>query len=138
MKPKVKEAVDEIAGGLPANNVIVKEDDDGGAYVLVEGVDLGPSFTPRSSWIAFQITWTCPDADVYPHFIDSAVVYRGNGETPNVHISGNLPIAMSRDAVAPGFDRPAIQISRRSNRRDPGTDTPLQKLLRVLEFVRTR
>ena len=34
--------------------------------------------------------------------------------------AATFPIAMSvGDAVAPSFDHPAIQISQRSNRRDP-------------------
>jgi len=35
-------------------------------------------------------------------------------------------------------NRTAVQISRRSNRLDPATDTALIKLHKVLEWLRTR
>jgi len=38
----------------------------------------------------------------------------------------------------PGFELPAIQVSRRSNHRRAETDSALQKLLRILEFLRSR
>jgi hypothetical protein len=138
VKENVEKAIEELREGLPGSAVTVKEDDDGGAFVLIESIDLGPSFEPRTSWISFHITWTCPEADVYPHFIDPSVKYVGTGETPNQHPDGNLPVSMSRAASVPGFEKTAIQISRQSNRRDPQTDWPLHKLLRVLESVRSR
>src|SRR5690348_209810 len=109
MKTAVAEAVDELVAGLPQATVETKDDPDGGTYVLVDEVTLGPSFDPPSSWISFQITWAYPDADVYPHFIDSKVRYVGDGPAPNQSPEGNLPTAMSRGAKAPGFEKPAIQ-----------------------------
>lgn len=138
MKANVERAVAEIREGLPGLDVVVKEDGDGGAFVIVNGVRIGECYAPTSSWIGFQITFPYPDADVYPHFIDTAVKYVGNGEAPNAHPDGNLPTALSRGAMMPGFDRPAIQISRRSNRRDPETDSALLKLIRIVEFLRSR
>lgn len=138
MKPAVQQAVGQLVEGLPDANVTAEDDPDGGAYVLVEDIDLGPAFAPRRSWIAFQITWTYPEADVYPHFIDAKVKYVGEGPTPNQHPDGNLPTSMTRAGTAPGFEKPAIQVSRRSNRRNPKTDSALAKLLRVLEFLRSR
>jgi len=119
-------------------NVKVLEDGSGGAYVIVEGVDLGETFSPSETWIGFQIVWSCPEPDVYPHFIDASLRYVGTGATPNQHIDGNLPTTMARSGVMPGFDLPAIVVSRRSNRHNPDTDTPLTKLLRVLTFLRSR
>jgi len=138
VKATVERAVAEIRDGLPGLDVVVKEDGEGGAFVMVNGVRIGDGFAPTSSWIGFHITFPYPDADVYPHFIDAAVKYVGNGEAPNAHQDGNLPTALSRGATMPGFDRPAIQISRRSNRRDPETDSALLKLIRIVEFLRSR
>lgn len=138
MKPDVAEAIEEIRGGFPKNTVRVNEDPDGGARVIVDDLDIGPAFSPTVSWIGFHITFPYPDADVYPHFLDAGVKYVGSGSTPNESPDGNLPTAMSRGALMPGFELPAIQISRRSNRRNAETDTALQKLLRVLEFLRSR
>ena len=138
MKADVERAVAELREGLPGHDVLVKEDGEGGAFVIVEGLEIGDCFAPAVSWIGFHVTFPYPDADVYPHFIDPAVLYVGNGEAPNQHPDGNLPTALTRGATMPGFDRPAIQISRRSNQRNAETDSGLQKLLRILEFIRSR
>lgn len=138
MKPEVEKALDELTTGLPDATVDSKPDPDGGAFVLVHGIEIGSSFEPASSWVGFHITFAYPDADVYPHFIDPEVRYVGSGEAPNQSPDGNLPTAMTRGATMPGFERPAIQISRRSNRRDADSDSALQKLLRIVEFLRTR
>ena len=114
------------------------EDPDGGSFVIVDDVDIGAGFSPTISWIGFHITWTCPDADVYPHFIDASVQYVGTNAAPNPHPAGALPTSLTRGHEMPGFQLPAIQVSRRSNRRNAETDTALCKLLRVVEFLRTR
>lgn len=142
MKVAVKEAVAELQAAYPASKVRRKEDGDGGAYVLVEAVDLGERYAPSNSWIAFHITWTYEEgADVYPFFIDDAVRYVGEGETPIADPQGDpakaLPTAMAHGFVAPGWeDLPAIQVSRRSHA--PAQDTATQKLGRVLDWIRTR
>src|SRR5688500_16591803 len=138
MKPEVEKGIDELRRGLPGNAVQVKEDPDGGAFVVVDGLCIGTGFEPASSWVGFHMTFPYPDADVYPHFIDSAVRYTGDGAAPNKYPDGDLPTSMTRGATMPGFEFAAIQVSRRSNRRDADTDTALHKLLRVLEFLRTR
>lgn len=138
MKPHVEEALEELRQGLPGHCVRVKEDPDGGAFVIVEGVDLGEGFEPGISWIGFHITWPYPDADVYPHFIDAGVRHVGKGAAPNENPESNLPAAMTRGATMPGFAVAGIQVSRRSNRRDATTDSALRKLLRVIEFLRSR
>ncbi len=137
MKEGVEAAIEELEEGFPGAKVTAKDDESGGAFVLVEDVDYGGAFAPRRSWIGFHVTYN-PDADVYPHFIDPEVKYVGAGKTPHQHADGNLPAAMTRGMAVPGFDKPAIQVSRRSNRRNAETDSPLQKLLRVLEFLRSR
>jgi hypothetical protein len=75
---------------------------------------------------------------VYPHFIDPGASYVGSGPVPNQHADGDLPTSMTRGMTMPGFEVPAIQVSRRSSRRNAEIDTPLQKLLRIIEFLRTR
>jgi hypothetical protein len=137
VKANVEKAIQELREGFPGHDVRTKEDADGGAYVIVEGIEIGETFAPSVSWVGFHITWSCPDADVYPHFIDPETRYVGTGEAPNQHPDGNLPTSISRGATMPGFETPAVQISRRSNRRTSTTDSPLQKLLRIIEFLRS-
>lgn len=137
MKRAVVEAIEELRAAFPDSSVTFVEDAEGGASVRIEPVDIGPGFEPRRTWIGFHITWPYPDADVYPLFIDGMVKYVGSRAAPNAHPEGALPVPMSRGATMPGFERPAIQISRRSNRRDPETDSAARKALRVIEFLRT-
>jgi hypothetical protein len=140
MKDAVAEAIRELEQDF--GSVRRLEDGEGGAYVLVEDVDLGEHYAPRSSWIAGHITWAYEEgADVYPLFIDAAVRYVGTGARPNQDPSGDatlaLPTTMTRgNVLAPGFQLPAIQVSRQSNA--PAGDTAAQKFGRVLEFIRTR
>jgi len=138
MKAEVEQGIDELRRGLPGHDVRVEEDADGGAFVVVDSLCIGTAFEPALSWIGFHITFPYPDVDVYPHFIDPSVTYTGTGPAPNQHPDGNLPTSLTRGATMPGFEIAAIQVSRRSNRRDADTDTALNKLLRVLEFLRTR
>jgi hypothetical protein len=138
MKRDVERAIEELRRGLPGREIRVLPDADGGAFVIADDMEIGEGFTPSRLWVGFHITFACPEADVYPHFIDPALRYIGKGSARNEHPDGNLPTAMSRGATMPGFELPAIQVSRRSNRRNAATDTPLQKLLRVVEFLRTR
>lgn len=139
MKVEVEEALDELDAGAPGNGVQFVEDADGGAFVLVDGVAIGGRFFPSLSWIAFHITALYPDADVYPHFIDANVRYVGTGPATNQSPEGNLPTAMTRGQyLILGTETPAIQISRASHRRNSETDSALDKLLRVISWLKDR
>lgn len=138
MKADVASAVGELEAARIGTGVRTKDDSDGGTYVVVDEVTIGDSFVPSTSWIGFHIVWTYPDADVYPLFIDAGIRYVGSDPAPNQHLDGNLPTALTRGAIMPGFELTAIQISRRSNHRNAETDSALQKLLRVLQFLRSR
>src|SRR5689334_5521934 len=138
MLEHVEASLLELRAGMAGHGVRVLEDGSGGAYVIVDDVEIGENFAPHCSWIGFHVTFA-EDADVYPHFIDPTVRYVGASESaPNQHADGNLPAAMGRGHQMPGFNLAAIQVSRRSNHRDGDTDSPLMKLLRVIEFLRSR
>lgn len=123
---EVAEGIEEIRQQCPNSTVTVTEDGQGGAYVVVDDVELGESYVPSRSWIGFQLTFQYPYSDVYPHFIAGGVT-RADGAPPG-------------EAMSPTHwqDRPAIQVSRRSNRLTPGTDTAALKLLKVLDWIRRR
>jgi hypothetical protein len=138
MKPTVEAGLIELRVGLQDNNIRHLEDGEGGAFVIVDELFIGENFTPSTAWIGFHITWSYPDADVYPHFLGPQVKYVGAREAPNQHPDGNLPVPMTRGATMPGFNQPAIQISRRSQRRSVETDSALLKLMRVLAFLTSK
>lgn len=138
MKPAVANAMEELAASAPGSGLRSLPDADGGAYVIVDGIEIGTCFDPTTSWIGFHLLWPYPDADVYPHFIDDGIRYVGSGDAPNQHPDGDLPTSLTRGAEMPGFKLGAIQVSRRSNHRSAETDTALCKLLRIIDFLRTR
>ena len=124
--PTVARAIKEIRCIFEGCSIKVEEDGSGGAFVVVTGIRLGPPYVQTEVWIGFQITFQYPYADVYPHFTN-ANLSRLNGA-----------------GLGEGFgegsfrDRPAMQISRRSNRLNPQTDTAALKMLKVLEWMKSR
>ena len=125
MTPEVAAAVDEIKAAFPDATTEVKEEGDA-VVVLLDPVDPGDRYVQRDTWIGFRITFQYPYSDVYPHFVRGDLVRADGAE---------LGEGMS---VTTFENRTAVQISRRSNRLDPSTDTALIKLHKVLEWLRTR
>ena len=139
MTSDVEDAISEIRQHFTGHAVLVGPDKDGGACVIVEDVDLGPAYSGRS-WVGFHITQACPYADVYPHFVRGDLCRTNGGALgeavtaghsfpqPGVVIDGSMPA------------RAAVQISRRSNRRDANStlETPLLKTLKVLQWLKSR
>ena len=125
MTPEVATAVDEIKTAFPEATVEVKEEGDG-VVVLLDPIELGGPYVQAETWVGFRITFQYPYSDVYPHFVRGDLA-RADG--------AGLGEGMS---VATFDNRSAVQISRRSNRLDPNTETALIKLNKVMEWLRTR
>lgn len=127
LTPDVAHAIQQIRGTLPGLSVIVSEDGDGGARVVVEDLELGAPYKQEKTWIGFHITFPYPASDVYPHFVRGDIS-RIDGQSVGDAMSGGHTF----------LERPAVQISRKANRLDPRTDTALHKMLKVLEWLRRR
>jgi hypothetical protein len=126
MTGAVQKAVDQIRAAFPDNQIEVQEDRQGGVWMRLENVEVGELYEPTTSWIGFRITFQYPYADVYPHFA------RGDLQRKDRRVLG--------DGITGGHNfmgRGALQLSRRSNRLNPATDTALLKLMKVLEWLRT-
>jgi hypothetical protein len=124
VKVEVSTAIEELKRQFSASSFIVREDDQGGAYVLMEPVTLGAKFRPEETWFGFQIPAQYPYADIYPIFI-GANVARSDG------VAFVAP-------VTPGHSfegRQAIQVSRRSAAAQSGSQKVLAKILKVLDFL---
>jgi len=126
LKEEVAEAIADIEATFAAATLEVREDGEGGAFVVVDPVDPGDPYQQRETWIGFRITFQYPFADVYPLFV--------RGDLARAH-GGELGEGMS---AATWEGRAAVQVSRRSNNLDPATDTAALKLLKVLEWLRSR
>lgn len=140
MSPAVEKAIEAIRARYGADGLLVAADRDGGAYVIVEGVPIGAPFAQENSWIGFHIPSTCPYADVYPHFVRPDLSRVDGGPLGEGLSTGHsLPAADALKLPGAMESRPAVQVSRRSNRKDTaGLETPLHKLLKVIQWLKSR
>lgn len=123
--PIVEKAIGEIRSSFLDCEVEAEPDGAGGAHVLVRGIALGAPYAQDKIWVGFQITFQYPYADVYPHF-----TCRDLARVDGRALGDGLGAAQYRG-------RPAIQISRRSNKLNPAIDTASLKLLKVMQWLRT-
>lgn len=118
--PAVAEAIAALRANYPAHALSVTEDTDGGAVVVIQDIDVSAACMPATTWIGFRITFQYPYADIYPHYARPDLVRRDGS------VLGALV----------DFDgQKALQISRRSNHRDPARDTAVLKLQRVVQWL---
>ncbi|OZF26326.1 hypothetical protein CH295_27040 [Rhodococcus sp. 14-2483-1-2] len=119
------EAIEELRQTFSDGTVTFDSDGAGGAWVTINAVDLGPVYEQETSWIAFQITFPYPEADVYPLFVRPDL-RRKDGAA---HRDGFQSVTWGPHGV------PGTQLSRRSNRLDPAIDTAATKVLKVLKWL---
>lgn len=138
--PEVEAAVEEIRRHFKGKVVLAGEDQHGGACVIIEDVPFGKPYRQTNSWVGFHITHSCPYADVYPHFVRGDLS-RVDGEPLGEAMAAAQQFPQSGVVAAGNLpSRSAVQISRKSNRRDISStlETPLIKLLKVLQWVMSR
>lgn len=132
MKSTIKQAIEEIRHNFAGHRIDSIEDGEGGAYVKVHDLSMGPNYSPTTSFVAFRITFQYPMADVYPHFLIHGL-RRVDGSTLT------NPFHPDNQRWGPsGREEPATMISRRSNHLDAAVDTACSKLLKVLEWIRNQ
>ena len=124
MKQDVAKAIEELMRAFPSSEVSSREDGSGGAYVVVDGVDIGERFQPTSTWVGGHITALYPYADIYPLFMGD-----------NVRRVDSVAFEAPVTAGAHFMDRPALQISRRNNHTQNYPQTAVAKFLKVLHFL---
>lgn len=126
MNQDVSQAIDELKRAYPDSTVTIVDDGQGGAYVIIETVDLGPRFNPQTSWMGGHIAALYPAADIYPVFIDACVT-RADGKpfeapvTPNATFQG----------------RPALQVSRVNHQIHLAPQTAVMKFAKIRHFLET-
>ena len=124
--PAVTKAIEEIRRTFEGCDVEVEADGSGGAVVVVRGVPMGCPYVQTEVWFGFHITFQYPYADVYPHFTNADLARSDGGG-----LGGGFGTASFQG-------QPAIQISRRSNRLNPATDTAALKLLKVVTWMKSQ
>jgi hypothetical protein len=125
--PEVEKALEELRASFPGCSVLIEEDGGGGARVLVEGAGLNEKYAQADTWLAGHVPAQIPYADVYPLFIRGDLSRRDG-----------RPLGEAMAAGQTFMGRMAVQVSRRSNARDPKVETPAMKFLKVLAWVNSR
>lgn len=132
LKPAVLRAVEEIRAQFAGNEIETWADPDGGVFVRVHGVDLGETYEPRFGWVGFRITFQYPQADIYPHYLP------GNLRRRDGRALGEAMHANHAFHPTGGSPEVAVMVSRKSNRLNAATDTAVLKLLKVIDWIRSR
>lgn len=124
MKTEVANGIEELKKQFDPSPLIVREDGQGGAYVIIESVSLGLLYQPSSIWFGFHMPAQYPYADIYPIFIGDAVT-RKDG------VAFAAPVTRGHQFEG----RPAIQVSRRNTAAQNGLQKATVKILKVLDFL---
>lgn len=128
--PEIQVALDELRATFPDSLVTFEESGDGGAWVRVEPVDLGPAYKQRTSWITFHLPYVYPESDIYPMFIRPDLA-RADGQPLGEGFA--QPVG-----CGPTGSQQGTQLSRRTPTLEPDTNTAVGKVLKVLKWVSTR
>ncbi len=125
MTPEVSQAVDDLKVAFPGSTVTAREVGDGGAHVTVDPVETSVQYTQPETWISFTLGFQYPYADIYPLFV-----------RPDLSRVDGTPLGEGTSPAS--FEgQPALQLSRRSNRLNPATDTAVLKVTKVLAWLRS-
>ena len=124
MNQEVAEAIEQLKRAYAPSAVTVTDDGQGGAYVVVEAVDLGERFVPATSWMGGHLSPLYPSADIYPVFIDAGV-RRADGKAFEVPIT----------AGANFQGRPAWQVSRINRQVQIAPQTAVMKFAKIRDFL---
>jgi hypothetical protein len=107
-------AIEEIAAEFDGTRS--EPDGEGGAYVAVEGIEIGERWAPRLVTLEFQILFNYPFGAIYPYYTCAELRRTDGGESP--------PALQQADWRG----RTVTQVSLRSNHWNPQHDTALSKL----------
>jgi hypothetical protein len=124
MKVEVSKGIEELKRQFSSSTFTLAEDNQGGAYVTIENVSLGPRYSPDHTWLGFQIPAQYPYADIYPAFV-GAEINRVDG----------VPFAPPVTRGHHFLGRPAIQVSRRNGAAQYGSQKVTAKILKILDFL---
>lgn len=126
MITEVTNAIVELENQFGASKVIVNDDGQGGARIVIESISIGKKYSPDSTWVGFHITAQYPYADIYPVFIGGDVK-RVDGAIFSAPITHGYTFE----------DRSAIQISKRNSAAGNGKQKATLKILKIIDFLET-
>jgi hypothetical protein len=117
--PAVEAAVAHIQAHFSDRLAIVPEDD-GGARIRVEAMELGPPYAQAETWFGFTVSYLHPYGDIYPHYVRPDL-----SRLDGAPLGGGLHINNSFAGA------PAVMVSRRT--RLLGAAHPIDPVLKLLK-----
>ena len=124
MKPQIQTSIEELQRQFPDAVISTRDDGSGGAYVILNPLNIGGRYIPTSTWMGFHIPPLYPYADIYPVFIGPEV-RRADGQAFVPPVTHNASFE----------GRPSIQVSRRSSAAQQGLQKAATKVLKILDFL---
>lgn len=118
-------ALGQLGEQFADHPMTVTPDGSGGVTVVIDNIAPGSPYVESTTWLGFQITSAYPDADVYPHF------------TGRLQRKDGMPHGEGFSEVE-WQGRPALQLSRRSNRWNRATDSAALKAMKVMTWLASR
>ena len=106
---------------------LVEPDGQGGARVRFGPVPLSATYVQGESWVGGHLPPQIPYADVYPIFVRGDLTRRDGQALIAPMASGQNFMGQS-----------AVQVSRKSNRRDASIETVKMKFKKVLDWVNSQ
>lgn len=130
-KTAVLQAIEVIKDAFPDLPDRTCSDGQGGLWVELTGVPLGPPYVQDDTFLVFLLPFTLPGSDIYPMFVrpdltrlDGAPLGEGFAVTELSWPAEQVP-------------RPVVQVSRRT-RGSFVLQTASQKISKVLDWVMAR
>jgi hypothetical protein len=132
LKGAVSSAIATLRAGYGENQIRVVADGQGGAWVEILSVELGPPYLQDTTFVVFLLPFNLPGADIYPLFVRDDLAR---------HDGAVLGDGLQRTTLSwPGqpAQRAVVQISRRTRRGAFASQTAMQKIEKVLEWLRNK
>lgn len=127
----IERAAAEIESSFGPDKVRLVPDDQGGTWVEITGLDPGEPYDQVDTFLICLLPFNLPGADVYPMFVRADLTRTDKRALGEGFQSTQLKWAGDPEP------RPVVQISRRT-KGDFAVQTPLQKIDKVLAWLRSR
>jgi hypothetical protein len=132
LKTAVEHALVDLRAAYGDSPVLVVPDGQGGAWVEVREVELSYTYVQSTTFVVFLLPFNLPGADIYPIFVRDDLARRDGAA---------LGEGLQRTTLSwPGqpAQRTVIQISRRTRGGAFTSQTAVQKIEKVLEWLRAK
>lgn len=131
VKTAVTRALKAIQEAFPDWPVGTWPDGQGGLWVEMTGVPLGPPYSQDETFLVYLLPFTLPGSDIYPMFVRPDLARLDGGPLGEGFAVTELSWPAER------VPRPVVQLSRRT-RGSFAQQTAPQKVSKVLDWVMAR